>query len=145
MDKTFIKDLKVNGILGIHDWERVTPREIVINVTVYTDTRRAARTDDIADCVDYSALAIKIRAHAESAARMTVEALANDLAELCLDEPKVQKVVVRVDKPGAVAEAESVGVEVERAQPAKVHPERSRRVGKEAGKIRRRGANPKKV
>ena len=127
MDKVFIKDLKVRGILGIHDWERVTPREIVINVTLYTDTRRAARTDDIADCVDYSAMAKKIRAHAESAARMTVEALANDLAELCLREPKVRKVVVRVDKPGAVAEAASVGVEVERARPLKVR--------KEAGKV----------
>jgi FolB domain-containing protein len=127
MDKVIIKDLKVRGILGIHDWERVTPREIVINVTLYTDTRPAARTDDISDCVDYSAMAKKIRAHTESAARMTVEALANDLAELCLQEPKVRKVVVRVDKPGAVAEAASVGVEVERARPLKV--------GKEAGKV----------
>lgn len=137
MDKVIIQDLRVRGILGIHDWERVTPREIVINVTLYTDTRRAARTDDIADCVSYSDVAKKIRAHAESAARMTVEALANDLAELCLREPKVRKVVVRVDKPGAVPEAASVGVEVERARQAKVR--------KEAGNVRRRGENPKKV
>lgn len=116
MDKVFIKDLKVRGILGIHDWERVTPRDIIINVSLYTDTRRAARTDDIVDCVSYSDVARKIRAHAESAARMTVEALANDIAELCLLEPKVRKVVVRVDKPGAVPEAESVGVEVERVK-----------------------------
>ncbi len=116
MDKIIIKDLRVRGILGIHDWERTTPREIVINVIVYADTRRAARTDEIADCVDYSALAKKIRAHAESAARRTVEALANDLAELCLQEPKVKKVVVRVEKPGAVPEAASVGVEIERAR-----------------------------
>ena len=123
MDKVFITDLRVQGILGVHDWERVTPREIVINVTLFTDTRRAARTDDIADCADYSATAKKIRACAEGAARMTVEALANDLAELCLQEPRVRKVVVRVDKPGAVAEAASVGVEVERARPPKVRKE----------------------
>lgn len=116
MDKVFIKDLKVQGILGIHDWERVRPREIVINIILYTDTRRAARTDDIADCVDYSATAKKVRAHVESAARRTVEALANDLAELCLREPKVRKVLVRVDKPGALPEAASVGVEVERTR-----------------------------
>ncbi len=127
MDKVFIKDLKVRGILGIHDWERTTPRDIIINVSLYTDTRRAARTDNIADCVSYSDVARKIRAHAESAARMTVEALANDIVELCLQEPKVRKVVVRVDKPGAVAEAASVGVEVERARPV--------RVRKEAGKV----------
>lgn len=119
MDKVFIKDLKVRGILGIHDWERVMPRDIIINVTLFTDTRRAARTDDIADCVSYSDVARKVRAHAESAARMTVEALANDLAALCLQEPKVRKVVVRVDKPRAVPEAASVGVEVERVKKTK--------------------------
>ena len=128
MDKVFIRDLKVTGILGIHDWERVTPREIIINVTLFADTRRAAKSDDINDCVDYSATAKKIRAHAESAARMTVEALANDLTELCLKEPRVKKVIVRVEKPGAVPEAASVGVEVERA--------RQVRIGKEAGKSR---------
>ena len=114
MDKVFIRDLKVRGILGIHDWERVTPREIIINVTMFTDTRPAAASDDIADCVDYSATAKQIRAHAESAARMTVEALANDIARLCLENPKVRKAIVRVDKPGAVPDAASVGVEVER-------------------------------
>ena len=114
MDKVFIRDLKITGILGIHDWERVTPRDIIINITVYADTKKAAKTDDISDCVNYSALAKKVRAHVEYAARMTVEALANDLAEICLQEPKAQKVVVRVEKPGAVPEAESVGVEVER-------------------------------
>jgi FolB domain-containing protein len=122
MDKVFIKDLKVNGILGIHDWERTTPREILINITLYTDTRKAARTDNITDCVDYSTTAKKIRAHAESAARMTVEALANDLAELCLQDPKVRKVLVRVDKPGAMPEAVSVGVEIERTQRTKRLP-----------------------
>lgn len=131
MDKVFIKDLRVTGILGIHDWERVTPREIVINVTLFTDTRAAAQSDDIADCMDYSATAKKIRAHAESAARMTVEALANDLAEICLQDPKVQKAIVRVEKPGAVPDSAWVGVEVERARQAGVK--------KEAGKIRRGG------
>ncbi len=114
MDKVIIQDLRVRGILGIHDWERVTPREIIITATLFTDTRPAAKSDDIADCVNYSDMAKKIRTHAESAARMTVEALANDLAEICLQESKVMKVILRVDKPGAVPEADSVAVEVER-------------------------------
>ena len=114
MDKVIIQDLKVQGILGIHDWERVTTRKIVINATIFTDTQPAAKSDDIKDCVNYSEMAKKLRAHAEHAARMTVEALANDLAEICLQDPKVLKVIIRVDKPGAVPEADSVGVEVER-------------------------------
>ena len=114
MDKVFITNLHVRGILGIHDWERVTPREIIINATMFTDTLPAAQSDDISDCVNYSDMAKKLRAHAKSAARMTVEALANDLAEICLQEPRVVKVILRVDKPGAVPEADSVAVEVER-------------------------------
>lgn len=114
MDKVFIKDLTVRAIIGIRDWERVREQDILINVTVYTDTIRAAETDDINDCVDYSALAKKIQNHAETAKRLTVEALANDLAKLCLEEKPVRKVVVRVEKPGAVRFAKSVGVEIER-------------------------------
>ncbi|MCB0120141.1 MAG: dihydroneopterin aldolase [Anaerolineales bacterium] len=114
MDKVFIKDLLVRGIIGIRDWEREKQQDILINITVYTDTTRAAETDDINDCVDYSALAKKVQTHAETAKRLTVEALANDLAKLCLETPLVRKVVVRVEKPGAVRFAKSVGVEVER-------------------------------
>ena len=114
MDKTFIKDLLVRGIIGIRDWEREKPQDILINITAFTDTRRAAETDNIADCVDYSALAKKVQAHAEKAARLTVEALANDLAKLCLEQKGIQKVIVRVEKPGAVRFAKSVGVEIER-------------------------------
>ena len=66
--------------------------------------------------MDYSALAKKVQIHAETAARLTVEALANDLAKLCLQEKLVQKVIVRVEKPGAVRFAKSVGVEIERAR-----------------------------
>ena len=116
MDKTFIKDLLVRGIIGIRDWERETVQDILINVTVFCDTTRAAETDDIAYCVDYSALAKKIQSHAETAARLTVEALANDLALICLQEKGAQKVIVRVEKPGAVSFARSVGVEIERGR-----------------------------
>ena len=116
MDKTFIKDLLVRGIIGIRDWERKKVQDILINVTVFSDATRAAESDDIEDCVDYSALAKKVQIHAETAARFTVEALANDLAKICLKEKGVQKVIVRVEKPGAVRFAASVGVEVERSR-----------------------------
>lgn len=114
MDKVIIKDLLVRGIIGIRDWERKKAQDILINVTAFTDTSRAGETDDIRDCVDYSALSKKLQTHAETAARLTVEALANDLARLCLEDESVKKVVVRVEKPGAVRFAKSVGVEVER-------------------------------
>jgi FolB domain-containing protein len=116
MDKTFIKDLVARGIIGVNDWEREKPQEILINITVFSDTRPAAKSDDLADCVDYRALAKKAQSHAETAARFTVEALANDIADICLEQKLVQRVIVRVEKPGAVRFSSSVGVEIERAK-----------------------------
>ncbi len=114
MDKILIKNLRVQGILGVNDWERTTLREIVVNVALFTDTRRAAQSDNIADCVDYSQAAKEIRTLVEGARRFTVEALAEDIAGLCLSRLGVRKVTVRVEKPGAITGAESVGVEIER-------------------------------
>ena len=119
MDKIFIKDLVARGIIGINDWEREKPQEILINITVFTDTRAAAKSDDLADCVDYRALAKKTQHYAETAARFTVEALANDLAEICLNEKGVERAIVRVEKPGAVRFSSSVGVEIERTKSPK--------------------------
>jgi len=114
MDKVIIKNLLARGIIGIRDWERKRAQDILINITLYTDTHQAAETDDINDCADYSTISKKVQSYAESAERFTVEALANDLAKLCLEEKNVLKVNVRVEKPGAVRFAESVGVEIER-------------------------------
>ena len=114
MDKMLIKNLHLQGIIGVNDREREKPQDILVNVVAFTDTHRAAQTDDLEDCVDYSLLAKEIRALVEVARRFTVEALAEDIANLCLRRPEVQKVTVRVEKPGAVTGAESVGVEIER-------------------------------
>ena len=119
MDKVIIKDLLARGIIGVNAWEREQPQDILINIVVITDTRKAADTDDIADCVNYRTLARKSQAHAESAARFTVEALANDIAKLCLQENGVERVIVRVEKPGAVRFSASVGVEIERSRDEK--------------------------
>ena len=116
MDKVIIKDLAARGIIGVNDWEREQPQDILINITAFTNTQRAAETDDIANCINYRTLAKRVQAHAETAARFTVEALANDLAKLCLQEKGVEKVIVRVEKPGAVRFSASVGVEIERSR-----------------------------
>ena len=116
MDKVFIRNLRARGIIGVNDWERRQPQEMLINIVLFTDNRAAEASDDIGHCVNYRTVAKKVLAHAEKAARFTVEALAGDIARLCLEEPGVQRVRVRVEKPGAVRFAESVGVEIERAR-----------------------------
>jgi len=115
-DKVIIKDLKARGIIGINEWERKKKQDILINIVIYTDTRQAAQSDDIEDCINYRTVAKKVLTHTESVERFTVETLANDIAELCLEEPLAERVLVRVEKPGAVRFAESVGVEIERSR-----------------------------
>ncbi len=114
MDQVIIKDLLVRGVIGITERERERPQDILINVILFTEIARAAETDNIADCVDYSKIAKKLTAHAESIGRNTVEALVSDLARICLAEPGVAGVRIRVEKPGAVRFSRSVGVEIER-------------------------------
>ena len=116
MDKIIISDLLVRGIIGINDWERKRAQDILINVILFSDTHRAAETDSIVDCVNYSTMSKRLQAHAESVNRLTVEALANDLVKICFEDKSVQKVILRVEKPGAVRFAKSVGVEIERSR-----------------------------
>ncbi len=117
MDQVIIKDLLCRGVIGITDQDRAQPQDILVNVVLFTDTQRAAQTDSIDDCVNYRTVAKKILAFIDQARRHTVEALANDLVQICLSEPGVQKVRLRVEKPGAVRFSKSVGVEIERPLP----------------------------
>lgn len=87
---------------------------MVINVSMFTDIRKAAETDDIVDCVDYEKVANRVKAHAETSKRLTVEALAEDIARLCLETLGVRRVTIRVEKTQAIPFTGSVGVEIER-------------------------------
>lgn len=119
LDRVFITNLRTHGILGVYEEERHQPREILLNLTFYTDTTRAGKTDRIGDCIDYDKISQEICALVESANRFTVEALAEDIARFCLNKPFIWQVGVRVEKSGALASADSVGVEITRKKPIK--------------------------
>jgi FolB domain-containing protein len=114
MDEIFIKDLLVQGVIGVYDWEREQPQEILINIRMFTDSRPAAQTDDINDCIDYGDMTRKIQLFIKGSIRFTVEALAEDIAEICLNHASVKNVIVRVEKPGVVKGTKSVGIQIER-------------------------------
>ncbi len=115
MDKITIKNILARGIIGINDWEREKPQDILINIELYTKSHTPDTPDDIRETVDYSKVTKKVIHHAENARRFTVEALAEDIAQICLQDARVLKTTVRVEKPGAVRFSESVGVEIERS------------------------------
>lgn len=113
-DQVIIRDLSVSGIIGVYEHERHTPQAICINIIMYTDIQAAGEKDDITLSVDYAQVTTKVKAHAENAAPLTVEALATQIAGICLDTPLVSGVRVRVEKPDAIPEAAGVGIEIER-------------------------------
>lgn len=116
MDQVIIRDILARGIIGVNDSERVHPQDILVNLTIFTDITKAGKSDDIEDSVNYRTVAKKTISIAESAQRLTVEALATDISNYVLSLPLVKGVRVRVEKPRAVRFSRSVGVEIERWQ-----------------------------
>ncbi len=114
-DRIQIKDLLVRGILGVNDWERTNKQDILINVLLFTDLKPAGESDDLEHTVNYRTVSRAIVDQVESSQRFTAEALAADIAKICLSNSGVERVRVRVEKPGAIRFAESVGVQIERS------------------------------
>ena len=115
-DRIEIRDLLLRGILGINPEEREKKQDILVNLTLFAELRQAGRSDDIADTPNYRTITKRVIEHVEQVGRFTVEALATDIARLCLEDPRVARVRVRVEKPGALRFAGSVGVEIERSR-----------------------------
>jgi D-erythro-7,8-dihydroneopterin triphosphate epimerase len=115
LDCIVIRDLLVRGIVGINPEERKDRQDILVNVTMWADTRRAAASDDIADAVNYRTIAKAMIAHIEISQPYLVERLAADLAGICFEQDaRVQAVEVSVEKPGALRFARSAGVVIYR-------------------------------
>lgn len=116
MDRILIKDLMVRCIIGVNDEERREKQDVVINVALCADLRRAGKSDRLEDSVDYRAIKKEIFAMGERSEYRLVEALAERVAEICLAHEGVQQVQVTVEKPAALRFARTVAVEIERAR-----------------------------
>lgn len=117
MDEIFIRDLRLRGIVGIKPDERTNRQDIVVNVTMWADTRSAAQSDDIADAVNYRTVAKAIIAHVEGGEPMLVERLVQEIAQICFEsDARVAEVEVTVEKPGALRFADSVGITIHRVR-----------------------------
>ncbi len=116
MDKIIIKDLLLRGIIGINEEERVNQQDILINIVMYADTRAAANSDDINDAINYRTITKRIIRHVEGSSDFLVEKLVNDIARIILVEYDLDRVIVRLEKPGALRFAKSVGIEIDRSR-----------------------------
>jgi len=117
LDRIHIKDLLIFGILGINPDERDNPQGILVNATLWADTRPAARSDNIENAVNYRTITKRLIAHIEQGEPMLVERLAAELVDICFDsDDRVAAVEMTVEKPGALRHARSVGITIHRAR-----------------------------
>ena len=115
-DQIQIKDLRLRTIIGINDEERRNLQEVLINITLYADTRPAGLSDDIADAVNYRTITKGVIALVENSSFYLVEKMVAEIADLCLENQQVERVQVSVEKPGALRFARSVGITIERSR-----------------------------
>lgn len=115
LDQIHIRDLLVHAIIGINPDERVTPQDVLVNATLFVDTRAAGMSDDMRDSVNYSTITKAMKAHIETAEPGLVERLVADLARICFEtDRRVEEVEITAEKPGAVTFTRSVGVTIRR-------------------------------
>ena len=112
MDKVFINNLQVETIIGIFDWEREVRQVVSIDLEMEFDNKKAAKSDDIKDALDYKKVGKRVSSFIERSKCKLVERLAEQIAKLVLKEFPVSSVMVSVMKPGAMRGSESVGIRI---------------------------------
>jgi dihydroneopterin aldolase len=114
MDIVYIRDLRIETVIGIYEWERRVRQTVILDLEMATDVARAAATDSIADALDYKAVAKRVIAFVEGSRFQLVETLAERVAEVVIGELGVPWLRLQVNKQGALRGARDVGVVIER-------------------------------
>ena len=114
MDKVYIKNLKVETIIGIFEWEREVKQIISVDIEMDFDNKKAASSDDIKDALDYKKVGKRVEVYIQNSKAKLVESLAEKVAKIILEEFPVSKLVLILSKPGALRGSESVGISITR-------------------------------
>ncbi len=112
--RILVEDLRVWAVVGVHPHEREFPRLLRLDLELTLDLAEAARQDQLDATLDYDWLCRRIRHRVVQGRRATLEAVAEDVLTVCLENPRVRAARVRVDKPGAVRGVGTVAIEMGR-------------------------------
>lgn len=113
-DTIFLRDLRIETVVGIWDWERKIKQTVSIDLEMGTDIRRAAASDSIEDTLNYKQVSKRIQSFVGESSFQLVETMAENIAAIILDEFDVPWTTVSVNKPGAIRGARDVGVRIHR-------------------------------
>jgi len=116
MDIVYIKNLQVECIIGIYDWEREVKQRVSIDLEMSTDIRPAAATDDIVHALNYKSISKRVQEFVGSSEFLLVETMAEQVASIVREEFGVAWLRLRLSKPGALRAADDVGLIIERGE-----------------------------
>lgn len=113
-DIIFIENISSEAVIGIHAYEKAAPQKLIISIELGTDIRPAAADDDLQQALDYDAISRFIDEFVRASSYELLETLAENLAAAILQSFAAQDVKLRLQKPGAIALTQQVGVSIYR-------------------------------
>lgn len=114
MDLVYIKNLRIETIIGIYDWEREVKQVVSMDLEMAADIKMAAQTDDIGYALNYKSISKRIIKFVQEQKFKLIESMAEEVAQIVLIEFSVPWVRLRISKPGALRGSEDVGIIIER-------------------------------
>lgn len=115
LDTVFVRDLRIETIIGIYDHERTAKQTIVLDFDMCFDIAKAAASEDIDDALNYKTLTDTLRDFVEGSEFLLIETLAERIASIIIDDFGVEKVKLTLHKPNALSGTTDVGVIIERS------------------------------
>ena len=116
-DQIIISDFHVRPIIGVHEWEKSSPRDIYMTLYLGVNISAAAETDHLDHTVDYDELTKTLKVFCERSNFNLIETLAQSCADIILTQFNVHEVLIRLDKPAALDCSKSVGIQIHRVKP----------------------------
>lgn len=116
-DYIVLTGLKISCIIGIFDWERKQKQDVLIDLKIPCDVRKASQKDSITDAVDYKKIAKTTIAFVEKSDFQLVETLAEKLSDLLMKTFQLTEIELSVSKPAAIRGSQNVGIKIHRVQP----------------------------
>ncbi len=108
----FIKDFIIEEIIGIHKHEKIKKQKIIFNITLEINQNSIPNEKDIKSIVDYEKITNKLESLTKSKKYNFLESLAEDSFKEIFDDKRINSVTIKIEKPEAIKNAGSVGIEI---------------------------------
>ena len=116
MDIIFLRELKIETLIGVYEWEKRVPQTLQIDLEIALPNSRACQSDNIDDALDYSEIVRHLQTGLTSRHFNLIEALAEHIAQIILNDFNEPWVKVSVAKLQAIRGSKMVGISIERGQ-----------------------------